>query len=209
MQLRSLQYCVTLGALLVATAHLIWPILTIDGITVTLLFIALVPWLAPLFKSLELPGGWKVEFQDFERAKKEADRAGLLARVNVVHPQKKYSFQNVAGEDPKLALAGLRIEIEGRLVEIAESNGLETRKLGVGGLLRVLGEKKLLSQEQLSVLADMVGLLNSAVHGGDIDMRAADWALDVGPRLLETLMSKQKEKGAVPGGNGADGIGIA
>lgn len=66
MKLKSLQYGITVVALFVALAHLIWPSLTIDAITVTLLFIALVPWLTPLFKSLEFPGGWKIEFQDFE-----------------------------------------------------------------------------------------------------------------------------------------------
>lgn len=193
MRLRRLQVGITLCTLLVALAHLIWPKLTIDAITVTLLFIALVPWLAPLFKSLEFPGGWKIEFQDFERARVKADKAGLLARVAVVQPQKRYSFQNVAKEDPKLALAGLRIEIEKRLTEIAESNGLQTEKFGVGNLLRILGERELLSQEQRSVLADMVGLLNAAVHGGDIDERATEWAFDVGPRLLDALESKAKK----------------
>ena len=106
--------------------------------------------------------------------------------------KKEFSFQLVAEEDPKLALAGLRIEIEQRLTEIAESNGLAVEKLGIGRLLRLLGEKNLLSQEQRSVMADMVNLLNSAVHGGEIDNRAAEWALEVGPRLLTALKNKTK-----------------
>ena len=192
MSLRKLQYGITFVALLVALAHLIWPQLTIDAITVILLFIALVPWLAPLFKSLELPGGWKLQFQDFERAQIKADKAGLLSESIETKAKKDYSFQLVAEEDPKLALAGLRIEIENRLTEIAESNGLSGEKAGVGRLLRILSAKNLLSQEQRSVLADMVNLLNAAVHGGDIDNRAAEWALDVGPRLLNTLEGKTK-----------------
>ena len=139
-------------------------------------------------------GGWKIEFRDFERARTKADRAGLLTESVKVQPRREYSFQLVAEEDPKLALAGLRIEIERRLNEIAESNGLKVEKVGVGQLLRLLGERELLSQEQRSVLADMVGLLNGAVHGGDIDERAAGWALDIGPRLLNTLEMKIKSK---------------
>ncbi len=111
-----------------------------------------------------------------------------------MQPRRDYSFQLVAEEGPKLALAGLRIEIERRLNEIAESNGLKVEKVGVGQLLRLLGERELLSQEQRSVLADMVGLLNGAVHGGDIDERAAGWALDIGPSLLNTLEMKIKSK---------------
>lgn len=192
MKLKHLQYGITLVALLIALAHLIWPKLTIDAITVILLFIALVPWLAPLFKSIELPGGWKIEFQDFERARTEADKVGLLAQSAETQSRKEYSFQLVAKEDPKLALAGLRIEIEKRLIEIAKSNGLNAEKAGVGRLLNMLSERELLSQQQRSVLADMIGLLNAAVHGGDIDDRAAEWALDVGPRLLNTLEAKTK-----------------
>ena len=180
-------------ALLIALAHIIWPSLTIDAITVTLIFIALVPWLAPLFKSLELPGGWKIEFQDLERARTKADKAGLLTSAPRNESEKQYSFQLVAQEDPKLALAGLRIEIEKRLNEIAESNGINAGKASVGRLLRILGEKELLSQEQRSVLSDMVGLLNAAVHGGEIDNRAAEWALDVGPRLVSALEIKIKK----------------
>ncbi|WAC08403.1 MAG: hypothetical protein OS130_04205 [Thermodesulfobacteriota bacterium] len=190
MNIRSLQYGITICALLVALAHIIWPSLTIDAITVTLIFIALVPWLAPLFKSLELPGRLKIEFQDFERARTKADKAGLLSEFPRIESERQYSFQLVAQEDPKLALAGLRIEIEKRLTEIAESNNINPEKAGIGRLLRILGERQLLSQEQRSALADMVGLLNSAVHGGEIDNRAAEWALDVGPRLVSALEAK-------------------
>lgn len=192
MKTRSLQYGITFCALLIALAHIIWPALTIDAITVTLIFISIIPWLAPLFKSLELPGGWKIEFQDLERARSKADKAGLLPESPKFESEKQYSFQLVAQEDPKLALAGLRIEIEKRLTEIAESNQLNVERAGIGRLLRVLGEKQLLSQEQRSVLADMVGLLNAAVHGGNIDSRASEWALDVGPRLVGALEEKIK-----------------
>ncbi len=57
---------ITIAALLIALAHLIWPTIAIDAITLILLFIALIPWLSPLFKSLEIPGGWKIEFQEIK-----------------------------------------------------------------------------------------------------------------------------------------------
>jgi hypothetical protein len=53
----------------VALAHAIWPSARIDAATVALLVIAVVPWLAhllhlaPNLKSVELPGGVKLEFQ--------------------------------------------------------------------------------------------------------------------------------------------------
>jgi hypothetical protein len=102
--------------------------------------------------------------------------AGLLDEQSVVQPDREYSFQIVADEDPNLALAGLRIEIERRLGRLAEGANLGNSKVSIGRLLRVLGEKGILTQEQQSVLADMVGLLISAAHGAVADQQAALWA---------------------------------
>ena len=184
---RQLQLGITVAALLIAVAHLLWPNLTIDEITLILFVIAIVPWLAPLFKSLEFPGGMKIEFQDLQRARIRADDAGLLAARVEMEETPQYSFQMVADEDPNLALAGLRIEIERRLVQLAESRGLEVRRAGVGGLLKILSEKDVLTSNERGVLADMVSLLNSAVHGAEVDDRGAEWAMEIGPRLLKAL----------------------
>lgn len=61
---QRLQYIITIAAIVIALIRLILPNIKIDAITITLLFIAVVPWLSPLFKSLEFPGGWKIEFQE-------------------------------------------------------------------------------------------------------------------------------------------------
>ncbi len=184
--LRRLRQVVTLGALLLALAHLLWPALAIDAITMTLLVIALLPWLAPIFKSLEFPGGWKVEFQDLQKAAERAEKAGLLAPQPELSPT-EFTFQQVAESDPNLALAGLRIEIEKRLASLAEKHGIERRGRGLGQLLRALAQKQALSPEASATLADMTGLLNSAVHGASVDSRATDWAISVGPRVLKAL----------------------
>ena len=72
-QVAVLRSLVTLVALLLALSHLIWPTLAIDTVTLVLLVIAIIPWLAPLFKSLEFPGGWKVEFQELQKAAQRAE----------------------------------------------------------------------------------------------------------------------------------------
>jgi len=186
MTAKLLQITISLVAIVLTAVHLIWPHIALDGISVTLLLIAILPWLAPLFKSVELPGGVKVEFQELEKAKERADKAGLLSDTNST-PVQEYSFQLVAEEDPNLALAGLRIEIEKRLVQIARSHRIDGEKQGVGRLLHVLAGKELITLEERSVLSDLVGLLNSATHGAEVDSRAALWAIQVGPRLLKSL----------------------
>jgi hypothetical protein len=72
---RALGPFLTAGAVVLVVVHLIWPHVRIDSVTLVLLAVALLPWLGPLFKSVELPGGWRFEFQEV-KAKVEtlADR---------------------------------------------------------------------------------------------------------------------------------------
>lgn len=190
-EVRRTQILITFIALVIVIVRIIFPNLTIDAITVLLLVLALLPWLIPLVKSLEFPGGWKVEFQELEKAKNKAEKAGLLS----INKKKKtkassYSFESILDKDPNLALAGLRIEIEKRLVQIARLNNLDISRAGVGQLLRSLNQHQVLTPEESSALADMSGLLNSAVHGASVDKRATDWAMEVGPKILQSLDEK-------------------
>jgi hypothetical protein len=194
--MRTVRLIITLGALVIALVHLLLPQLVIDGITVTLLAIATIPWLGPLFKAIELPGGVKVEYHDLERVEKKAEEAGLLPAI-AVEPlilRPTYAFQSVAGEDSNLALAGLRIEIESRLRDIATSKGLEAKNQSAGRLLRELRNHGYLSAKEVSVIEDLLPLLNRAAHGAEVDERAFNWALDTGTRLLSAL---EERKGAM------------
>jgi len=183
-----LRLVISIGALAIAGVHLLWPNLAIDGITVMLFVVALLPWLAPIFKSIEFPGGGKVEFQELQQAGQRAEQAGLLVPVTSTNANiPEFTFQRVAQEEPNLALAGLRIEIEKRLVAIAERNHIDVRNRGIGQLLRLLSDKNVLGQQERSVLADLTGLLNSAVHGASVDQKTVLWAMDIGPRLLAAL----------------------
>jgi hypothetical protein len=184
--LKSLRQVVTLGALLLALIHLLRPTLAIDAVTLALLVIALLPWLAPIFKSLEFPGGWKVQFQELQKAAERAEKAGLLAAPSPRSPS-EFAFQQLVGSDPNLALAGLRIEIEKRLNLLAERHGIEDRSHGLGRLLRRLMDQQALSAEASATLKEMGRLLASAVHGASVDPRAIEWAVNVGPRLLKAL----------------------
>ncbi|QJR13584.1 hypothetical protein [Usitatibacter palustris] len=180
---------VTLGALALAIVHVIFPSLAIDGITLALVAIAIVPWLAPLLKSLELPGGWKVEFQELQKIAAKADDAGLLSKADAA-PHEDYAFQAIAGRDPNLALAGLRIEIEKRLILLCEKHGIGTTMQGLGRLLRELSSRGVLTEDESAVLTEMTYLLNAAVHGASVDPRATEWALDVGPQLIQAFEEK-------------------
>jgi hypothetical protein len=187
--MRRIQLAVTFGALAVALIHVWFPSLAIDAIALSLVALAILPWLGPLFRSVELPGGFKVEFQDrLDRAKERADKAGLLAEPGAQGQQ--YTFQLVADQDPNLALAGLRIELERQLKALAEAAGVGTRMQGARRLVSELAKQGVLTDEEQDVLADLIELLNDAVHGADVGSRASRWAMDVGPRLLASLQGK-------------------
>lgn len=189
MDVARVRQWVTLGALGVALAHVVFPGLAIDAVALVLVVVAVVPWLAPLFKSLELPGGWKVEFQELQKVAAKADDAGLLSPAPAT-VQPEYAFQSVADRDPNLALAGLRIELEKRLVRLAEVNDIGTHMQGMARLLRELASRGILSEDEESVLSDLVHLLNAAVHGASVDPRATEWAMDVGPQLIQSFEEK-------------------
>jgi len=185
-----IQLSITTGALLIAAAHLIWPVLNIDGFILGLIIIAIVPWVAPLFKSLELPGGLKFEFQDLQKVSKEAKESGLLTDEVQLQKEQDYSFVSVANVDPNLALAGLRIEIEKRLRNLASENKIETSRKGIRALINELSENQLLTTKERSTLEDMITTLNAAAHGENFDLRVADWVIQDGPRILASLDGK-------------------
>ena len=196
MKTKVASFVISIFAILVAVVHLVWPALTIDSITIALIVIAIIPWLGSLFKSLEFPGGLKVEYHELQKAADKAKKAGLLKPTLNKKPKKKleFSYQQISSEDPNLALAGLRIEIEKRLLKIAESHGLEIRKGGVASIARSLKESDLLSGNEYSALLDIVVLLNSAVHGHKVDVDGANWAFETGNQILQALDEKIKIK---------------
>ncbi len=173
-------------ALFGAVAHLAWPHLAIDAITLTLVGIAVIPWLAPLFKAVELPGGVKVEFAELEKAERKAVSSGLI-ESDAPPAALKTAEPELVTSDPNLALASLRIEIERRLHRIAQRNGVPERRISVGGLVRELSRRELLNSQQLATLNDLLPSLNAAVHGAQVDPRATEWAAKVGPQILAAL----------------------
>jgi len=174
-------------ALGLAVFHIVMPGFQIDGITVVAVGIALLPWLSTMFKSVEIPGWLKVEFKYFQKAARDAENAGLLAGSLTKKEQSQYSFQLIATNDPNLALAGLRIEIEKRMKKLAEKHGIGTDYQGIGNMLRNLRNKKALTDREVEAIDAILELLNNAVHGARVDAKTAGWALEFGPRILKSL----------------------
>jgi hypothetical protein len=180
-----------------AALHLWFPTITIDNFTLLMLGIALLATFGGVFKVLEISSsGLKVQYQDLQEAAQKAADAGLLETPNVpvpsgpspdIIPNDQPLYLQVAKQDANLALAGLRLEIERRLRALANQQGIPVDHKSISQLMRDLTNNETLSQYERSVLADMIGTLNNAVHGAEVDPRAVDWVMNVGPELLAGL----------------------
>lgn len=115
-----IQIGISIFAIILAITHIAKPDIPIDSITLAFIIIAIIPWFFPLIKSMEIPGGWKITFRDIENIKLQAEDAGFVLSNDEKNQKDKYSFELVADEDPTLALAGIRIELEKKLNSIAK-----------------------------------------------------------------------------------------
>jgi len=190
MKEHAFQIAISLLACVLLIAHLMWPDLKIDAITLTLFGMAVVPWLGSVFKSLEMPGGWKFEFKDFAAAVTNAETSGLLAPEKVAltgqtEPQLNYSA--LIDTYPKLAVIGLRVDIEMRLRELASRNGIKDQKLSATALTRQLAKLQVLTGQESVALLGILASLNPIVHGAEITYANAEQVLAVGKRLIDSL----------------------
>lgn len=144
-----------------------------------------------MIKTLELPGGLKLEMRVLEA---DAERAGLLKTP------KEGTEAAVMLNNREHTLAILRYELTVRLNRLLEASSSEkTGPMSLGQSIRHLRSMKLLSPEQFEVLQRIVPLLNSVSHASPVDDEAASWAQEVGPRLIagldeliETIRSTRK-----------------
>lgn len=186
-----LKWIVTVGAIILAIVHFIRPDLTIDPVTLGLLIVAVLPWLSSLFKSLELPGGWKIEFQDVRAAGEKI--TGANPPPETERPTPRPAYLEIAGRDPNLALVGLGIEIERRLRALAERYNIDAQRASMMRLFQELKRQGVLNDPSVSGLHELIAARNQAAHGARVEPEVALWAFEVGPDILAVLDAKLEQ----------------
>ena len=183
------QWVITLVIIAAAVAHVLVPSVTIDRVAITLLAMMCVPWAGHLFSTLEIPGLLKIKGKVLEKISDPFVESGLLRDSGAPRPKRRhvYAFEAVAGGDRNMVLAGLRIELEGRLRKIAQSRGLGGESKTLRGVIGDLAHRDIVRRDDAKAIAELLTLLNRAVHGAAVDRAALEWALDVGPTLLDAL----------------------
>lgn len=177
--------------------RIVRPELNIDSTSIILLILAFVPWFIQYIKTLEINGIGKVELigkDEKEKIEKKAADAGMIKTDQDTKgiDVEKYSFYNLRYTDTKLALAGLRIEIENTLRKIAQNNGMDVSRIGLGKMTNILSGHQLISDNERAIIYDITDILNKAVHSQlkEYQMESIDWVFDLGMAILESLNEK-------------------
>lgn len=222
----SLKRSISVGAMVLLVLHLFWPGLGIDLVTIALLFVAALPWVGPVLKSLaesgvrsiEIPGGIKIGLGDVKSATDKVIRgtAALGAPMpreavtrTLISPLGPPLFPggtatadslaylgDIAGTDANLALVALRVEIERRVRSLAEVHGVPSHRTSLGGLLHQLQRREVLPAIMAAGLTELVGLGNRAAHGVDVTEDAAAWVLDIAPSIAIELDALEAREAA-------------
>jgi hypothetical protein len=99
-------------------------------------------------------------------------------------------YRNLAKEDPNLALAGLRMEIEILAKNLAKGFSVPVeQKEPVSTVLRKLYEGGKITTEQFQLTMKILKLCNAAVHGRKISMEEAEAVIDVERVLADQYLS--------------------
>ncbi len=189
-KIRRLQICISLIAVLLIVIHIAVPSIAIDAITLSLFVIAIVPWLHPLFKSLEVPGGLKFEFQDLQDIMNMVDEVGLIefrgggGKVN-------FSFLYAAeNNEPLLTFAGLYLEIERVLYELYAECCHDMQPRSIDEIISKLNAIGILSQNEEKILKEILHTLKFYMEEKHGDHKSMEIVALKGPGIVWALESK-------------------
>lgn len=104
--------------------------------------------------------------------------------------------EDLLGEDPALALAKLRIDIERELRRIERKRGRRDRQTRISDRLRRLQRLGILDPKLAAAVRDILPACNEAIHGGMIDEQTARAILEIGEDVVALLAAVHVE-GAV------------
>ncbi len=183
---------ITLISASLIAAHMYWPAIKIDSITVGLFLIALIPWLTSIIESVKAPGGWEVKLRDMKEAgEKVTESIPVAKQFEAIS-----SLSEVAEQDPNLALVGLRIEIEKRLRKLAVCSGLPEQRV-TPRLLYDLRQRDLLNRNVFKGLQEIISAGNQAAHGAKIEPSLSEWSFLQGSAILSALDQLIIEQGTL------------
>ncbi|MFC9509421.1 hypothetical protein [Streptomyces sp. NPDC057002] len=179
---------VTAIAVVAAVVHLVWPHIELDAVTVTLLVIAVVPWLGGIFDSITLPGGAGVQFRRLTARMEESE--AVTARLE--------RAVEGAADTSQVALTAAQDRTSGeqRTDPVKRVNGLAADYLALRRNLPAGQERTRLMQQVFGELVRETGRITdpplaSWLESENGGLRLAAYTrlfLDPDPRCLDALL---------------------
>lgn len=164
-----------------ATIHIFVDGITIDAIAIILLVLAFLPWMFPYLKSLELPGGVKIELKDVQQAIEKVSEGE--DEDEPASATSEYDFLSViAAHDPSLALVAVRIEIE---KAVRSRLGDEDSPTPLIKAIYHLTSDGVITNTVADGLRDFIQLGNQAAHGVEVDNQAAEYVIENAGKILK------------------------
>ncbi|MEW1636060.1 hypothetical protein AB0469_18525 [Streptomyces sp. NPDC093801] len=178
---------ISIGALGLAALHVVEPDVRIDGATLALAAIAVVPWLGALFESIELPGGAKFQYRRLEERLEAAEQQAESVRLAVDDASRQARVALVASGDGSGRGEGAA-EAIGRL----RDEFTDLRRTLPSGPTRTYRQQQIFAEltrlTPQSADFDVVGALGSANGGARLSAYARLYAYPEGeylPALVE------------------------
>ena len=188
---------VVIGALLVL--YLSKPDATIDVTAMGLLELLILVMLIPLASKIVLPGGTEIGLMAGLLAAKDAtDKAaralGQKGQPGLMPPKglSMVSQPSLLDARSRIPLEPLRIEIEKRLLALAQKSGIEAdlKKGRIGDTLEKLRSKGILTDPEMSAIEMVHTVSRQPVRAGAIPSSALYFAADIGESIFQILDEK-------------------
>lgn len=196
--LRRIQFALILVIGFLLGAHITkWEAVRVDSITLWLLgLLSIIPFVE-LIRKIKI-GEFEAEIGRDEIAKVQAKASvELTAAPDDEDEEPEERIRELLREDPRLALAKVRIELEEALKRLyattaeAEPNW---RRLSLSRLVDGLVRKEILNSSIAATLRDVITLANRAVHGERVEAAAAEELALLGVRLVYELQQLHEER---------------
>lgn len=156
---------------------------SLSPIAATALALSVAPWIYGLIEKIVMPDGTEVFLKEAEQRLEELPEQPNQKDIE--------AFKYFESNDPNLALAMLRVQIERRMREMAEEVMLRPSSNGkpysFQSLASALAKEDQITPATLRMIRDLTPLMNDAVHGVDIPETAIELTRKLGPRLLANL----------------------
>lgn len=191
---------------------MVWPV---TSLTLVLVFRAPLSAILARLRKAGLPGGISIEIQEeIQEARLLSKRVESQPpppdrRIRPAVPQTEANarmislglkptssgldmsyYREIAQGDPTLALAGLRIELEVLINNLAAGFKLEPKRAEpVSFLLKRLREHNAITSEQVDLARKIFAICNLAIHGGAVTQEMALNVIDVADVLAKDYLA--------------------